>query len=76
MRGSPHSRLLICELVLPDRNPSVGQVLRDMNMLVIAGKERNKIQWHKLLGQAGYKILDFYGLESTNSSIIEAVLDK
>ncbi|KAH7310071.1 O-methyltransferase-domain-containing protein [Rhexocercosporidium sp. MPI-PUGE-AT-0058] len=76
MRGSPNSRLLICELVLPDRNPTIGHVLRDMNMLVIAGKERNKIQWQKLLGQAGFKILGYYGLESANSSIIEAVLDE
>lgn len=45
-------------------------------MLVIAGKERNKLQWQKLLGQAGYKILGYYGLESANSSIIETVLDE
>ncbi|KAK0101069.1 hypothetical protein ONS96_006298 [Cadophora gregata f. sp. sojae] len=76
MRGSPSSRLLLCELVLPDRNPTIGQVLRDMNMLVIAGKERNKLQWEKLLGLAGYKVLGYYGLESPNSSIIEAVLDE
>ncbi|KAL2067757.1 hypothetical protein VTL71DRAFT_15853 [Oculimacula yallundae] len=75
MRNSPSSRLLICELVLPDRNPTIGHVLRDMNMLVIAGKERNKLQWQKLLKEAGYKILGYYGLESANSSIIEAVLD-
>ncbi|KAG4411952.1 hypothetical protein IFR04_014902 [Cadophora malorum] len=75
LRGSPSSRLLLCELVLPDRNPTIGQVLRDMNMLVIAGKERNKLQWRKLLGSAGFKILGYYGLDSPNSSIIEAVLD-
>ncbi|PVH79811.1 S-adenosyl-L-methionine-dependent methyltransferase [Cadophora sp. DSE1049] len=76
MRDSPTSRLLLCELVLPDRNPTIGHVLRDMNMLVIAGKERNKLQWQKLLGMAGFKILGYYGLESPNSSIIEAVLDE
>lgn len=76
MRGSPSSRLLLCELVLPDRNPTIGQVLRDMNMLVIAGKERNKLQWRKLLGSAGFKIMGYYGLDSPNSSIIEAVLDE
>ncbi|EKD16415.1 o-methyltransferase [Drepanopeziza brunnea f. sp. 'multigermtubi' MB_m1] len=74
MRGSPTSRLLICELVLPDRNPSASQVLRDINMLVIAGKERSKSQWNKLLGEAGYEIMGFYGSESANSGIIEARL--
>ncbi|KAH7377992.1 O-methyltransferase-domain-containing protein [Cadophora sp. MPI-SDFR-AT-0126] len=76
MRGSPSSRLLLCELVLPDRYPTDGHVLRDMNMLAIAGKERNKLQWQKLLGMAGFKILGYYGLDSPNSSIIEAVLDE
>ncbi|KAJ5033398.1 uncharacterized protein L3040_008515 [Drepanopeziza brunnea f. sp. 'multigermtubi'] len=74
MRGSPTSRLLICELVLPDRNPSVSQVLRDINMLVIAGKERSKSQWNKLLGEAGYEIMEFYGSVSAYSGIIEARL--
>jgi len=75
MRGYPQSRLLICDLVLPDHNPDAGKVLRDINMLLIAGKERSLAQWHHLLGQGGFKILKVHGMENVNSSIIEAVLD-
>lgn len=75
MRGYSHSRLLICDLVLPDRNPDMRKALRDINMLLIAGKERNLGQWHRLLGQGGFKILKIHGINNENSSIIEAVLD-
>ncbi|KAK2628714.1 hypothetical protein QTJ16_001817 [Diplocarpon rosae] len=75
-RSSPSSRLLICELILPDRNPSIGHVLRDINMLVIGGKERSKAQWSRLLGEAGYSIVGWYGVENASCGIIEAVLDE
>jgi len=74
MRGSPHSKLLINELILPDHNPDTNKVLRDMNMLTIGGKERSRGQWERLLGEAGFKILEIYGLENPVSSIIECVL--
>ena len=76
MRGHPHSRLLISELVIPDHNPDAAKVLRDMTMLVISGKERSLTQWHGLLGQAGFKILRVCGMDHANASIIEAVLDE
>jgi hypothetical protein len=76
MRGSPHSRLLICDLVLPDRNPEAGKVLRDINMLCIGGKERSLRQWKSLLGQGGFKILKVWGSEHGASNIVEAVLDE
>jgi hypothetical protein len=74
MRGYSHSRLLISELVIPDRNPDPARILRDMTMLVIGGKERTLSQWRSLLGQAGFKILQVYGMDHANASIIEAVL--
>lgn len=76
MRGHPRSRLLISELVVPDRNPDPAKVLRDITMLVISGKERRLAQWHILLNQAGFKILGVYGMDHSNASIIEAVLDE
>ena len=76
MKGHPSSRLLISELVLPDSNPSPSAVLRDMNMLVIGGKERNVAQWEKLLGDGGFKIVEIHGLGHPHASIIEAVLDE
>jgi hypothetical protein len=76
MKGHPSSRLLIADLVLPDSNLSPSVVLRDMNMLCIGGKERIVAQWEKLLGDAGFKIVEIYGLGHSHASIIEAVLDQ
>jgi hypothetical protein len=76
MQGNVDSRLIIIDMVLEDQNPNPDKVLRDINMLLIGGKERSKSEWRTLLGQAGFEILDFYGLDSANSNIIEAVLKK
>jgi hypothetical protein len=76
MRGNPHSRLLICDLVLPDRSPDASKVLRDMNMLCIGGKERSLAQWQGLLGRGGFKIIKIWGSEQGFNQIIEAALDE
>jgi O-methyltransferase domain len=76
VKGHSHSRLLICDLVLPDRAPDTDKVLRDLNMLVIGGKERSLSQWSSLLGQAGFKIVKVHGEDMPNSSIIEAAFDQ
>lgn len=72
MRGHPDSKLLICELVLPNRNPSAQFCLRDMNTIIVAGKERAEMQWQSLLDQGGFEILKIWPAE--HFSVIEAVL--
>ncbi|KAF2093546.1 S-adenosyl-L-methionine-dependent methyltransferase [Rhizodiscina lignyota] len=74
MRGHSHSKLLICDLVLPNRNPSAGFCLRDMNMMTIAGKERAEMQWRSLLDQGGFEIMQIISCDGGNFSVIEAVL--
>jgi hypothetical protein len=76
MRGYTHSKLLICELLLPDQYPEPAKVIRDITMLLIGGQERNLFQWQELLRRAGFKIVSVYGVDGDNSSIIEAVLDE
>ena len=76
MRGHAHSKLLICELVLADRDPEPAKVIRDINMLVIGGQERNMIQWNALLKKGGFRIVEVHGVGAENSSIIEVVLDE
>lgn len=73
MRGHNHSKLLIIDNVLPDRNPSPQQCLMDMNMMTLAGKERSEKQWHILLKQAGFEILKIYEGKA-NMRLIEAAL--
>ncbi len=76
MKGHPHSKLLICDLILADRYPEPAIVIRDINIMLLAGKERSLGQWHDLLGKTGFKIVNVYGMEVANSSIIEAVLNE
>lgn len=68
------SRLLICEVVVPDHNPHTRKVLRDMNMLLVGGMERSETQWKSLLAADGFRIKQIYGLQNANNSFIEAVL--
>lgn len=72
---NPTPKLLITDLVLPDHSPPPGLVLRDINMLVIGGKERSLSQWEKLLGDGGFKIIGVHGQHGASAgSVIECVL--
>lgn len=68
------SRLLICETVLEDDRPAVRSILRDINMLIIAGKERSVNQWKDLLRSEGFEIEKFHGLHERMYAVIEARL--
>lgn len=76
MRGHASSKLLVCDLVLPDKNPSSLKALRDINMMQCSGKERSVKQWHTLLNKAGFRIVEIHGLGNQMNSVIEAVLDE
>ncbi|KAF2228601.1 S-adenosyl-L-methionine-dependent methyltransferase [Viridothelium virens] len=73
MRGHD-SRLLLCETVLQDEQPIARDALRDINMLVIAGKERSVKQWDDLLQSEHFVIEKIHGLDGRMSAIIEARL--
>lgn len=76
MRGHASSRLLICDCVVPDRNPPPRKTLRDINMLQYSGMERSYRQWDRLLKQAGFRIVHVHGLDNIANSIIEAKLEE
>jgi hypothetical protein len=78
MRGHPHSKLLICEMVLLEQHPEPIPVMRDINMLLMGGQERNLFQWNALLTKAGFKLLKVHGVGvgGEHSSIIELVLNE
>ncbi|KAE8446628.1 hypothetical protein EG329_011821 [Mollisiaceae sp. DMI_Dod_QoI] len=61
--SNPTPKLLITDLVLPDHSPPPGLVLRDINMLLIGGKERSLSQWEALLAEGGFKIIKMHGQE-------------
>jgi hypothetical protein len=72
---NPAPKLLITDLVLADRSPPAGFVLRDINMLCVGGKERSLSQWKTLLEAGGYKIVNVHGSPTmTIGSVVECVL--
>lgn len=70
-----HSRVLICDLVIKDQNPDPGQLLRDINMLLIGGKERSLKQWEELLGPEGFRIVQVHGGDAAPMCILEVVYE-
>lgn len=68
------SRLLISDLVLPDVGVDAQRALRDINMMQLSGVERSEKEWHALLDQSGFRILNIYQKDDPNNAIIEAVL--
>ena len=69
-----HSKLLICDVVVPDYRPHPRKVMRDLNMLLVGGMERSQEQWRALLEGNGFVIETFHGLDNLDNSIIEARL--
>lgn len=74
MRGHA-SKLLVCDLVIPDKHPPALKALRDINMMQCSGKERSVKQWTELLAKAGFRVVEIHGLQNPTNSVIEAVLD-
>jgi len=50
--------------VLDDSKPMKQDVLCDINMIAISGKERSIAQWETLLGSEGFEIEKIYGLDN------------
>lgn len=74
MRGF-NSRLLICDLVVgPLASSQPYKAMRDINMMIMAGKERTVAQWEELLGAERFRIAQIWGINNLGNSIIEARL--
>jgi hypothetical protein len=62
--------------VLDDEKLVARNTLRDINMMVIGGKERSMRQWEELLQTEDFVVEKYYGLDGRMNSIIEARLKK
>ena len=70
-----YSKLLINEIVMPQRGANLYATNSDVNMMaVVAGVERTEQQWKDLLSAVGLKIAKIWTPERESESIIEAVL--
>lgn len=74
---TPHSRLLINEIVLADTNETLLRVNIDVTMLFLFnGMERTKTQWETLLAKAEppLKLVEVWSAPGDQQSVIEACL--
>ena len=69
-----HSKLLICDFVVPDHRPLARKMLRDTKMFLVGGMEWTPKPWATLLERNGFVIEAFHGLHNADNSIIEAHL--
>ena len=70
-----YSRLLIEDLVMPDRGADMRQASVDMTMYFMPeGIERTAGQWQELLEHAGLQIIKIWSDGSGMESVIEAEL--
>lgn len=68
-----YSKILISDVVLPDKGAAVWPVQSDMTMMtVLAAMERSASQWKTLLERAGLKIIKIH--EKVPESVVEAEL--
>ena len=72
-----YSRLLIEDLVMPDRGADMRQASVDMTMYFMPeGIERTADQWKELLEHVGLQIIKIWSDGSGMESVIEAELKK
>lgn len=70
---APHSRLLIVDSVLRNKSPTPDHTLRDLNMLLIGGKERAEFEWESLLTRGGFELVKIHVAQGGIWTMIEAV---
>ena len=74
MRGY-NSRLLICDRVLSHlASTQPHKALKDINIMMMAGKERTANEWETLLSAEGFRIEQIWGIDNPGNSMIEARL--
>ncbi|KAI2610039.1 putative O-methyltransferase [Hypoxylon fragiforme] len=70
-----YSRLLINEIIVPDRNASWPVTSMDQLVFVLGAMgERTQGHWESILQRAGFKVTKIYSYEMGSESLIEAEL--
>ena len=69
-----YSRLLLHELIIPERGATEWEALMDMMMMAgYSTHERSEKQWHDLVSSAGLKVHKIYSTPATAESVIEII---
>ncbi|KAI1482509.1 putative O-methyltransferase [Daldinia eschscholtzii] len=70
-----YSRLLVNEIIVPDRNPTWPVTSMDQLVFVLGAMgERTEAHWESILRRAGFRIVHIYSYEMGSESLIEAEL--
>lgn len=71
-----HSKLLLHEMLVPERGAPTFHAVLDMTMMVFnAGMERTESQFQNLLERAGFKVAKFWPApEQGADGIVEAMV--
>lgn len=73
---APDSRLLICEMVVPDIPEGVDKTAywMDLCMLIIGGKERSESEFSALLDSSGLRLVKIWRSQLGSQTVIECRL--
>ena len=72
----PCSRILIIDVVVPEKDVPRHVALQDINMMCFGGMERTRLQWKSLTRAAGLEIKRFWSDDKNLQHAIEAKLKK
>ena len=70
-----HSKLLVCETVLPDVGCSGFDSLTDISRITFSSMQRSEKQWAALLGSVGLKIVKIWPAKGGPFAVIESEID-
>ena len=71
-----YSKLLLHEMIIPEKGASVFHSMLDMTMMAFnAGMERTERQWRDLLQKGGFEVVQFWPpIQEDADGIVEAVV--
>ena len=72
-----YSKILICDLILPDAGVSLRHAALDLGMMTLhSGMQRSKKQWAELVSRAGLRVEKFWmSPRGDGEGIVQAVRD-
>lgn len=67
-------RVIISDMVLPQKGVNVESATQDLVALNTTGAERSKKQWQRLLTAAGFRLGNIYSIDGSYEAAIECFL--
>jgi hypothetical protein len=70
-----YSKLLLHEMILPEKGASSFHAMLDLTMMIFnGGMERTAKQWESLLAKAGFEVVKVWLPEDDADGIVEAMI--